>query len=404
MRRLGGSRNRGLTLACLLGAMLAGLLTPGAAPADQGARASIVGGETAPILAFPSLAYVQAQTGPHQGFACTGTVISPRVILTAAHCVEDIDAGGYTPAGDYAVATGVSDPREAKAAKTVLRVASTHVFPEFDPSTLHGDAGILVLSTPTAAPPISLATATDSAFYEGGARVLLAGWGLTGGGASMPPKRLRSAATVIQDPDTCKQRTRSFYAPYSAAFQVCTMDPPTLATGSCFGDSGGPAIAQRPDGSAVEVGITSTGGPKCSTRAPDIFTRTDRVSTWASAWVAATEAGASPPQSPRAQVPALSLESAKAFVAGALTNALGKRFLHAESLNGRCQRVTREKGRCGLAWRYGPSLFYGTVTVYFVSRRNAVVWDSHYRISSINYHCWFYGAHPKSCPVHTQRR
>ncbi|HEY4778609.1 MAG TPA: serine protease, partial [Solirubrobacterales bacterium] len=354
MRRLGAPRGRRLALACLLGATLAGLLAPGAAAADPGAQASIIGGEPAAIPAFPSLAYIQGQTGPHQGFACSGTVISPRVILTAAHCVEDLDVGGYTPASDYGVATGFADPREAKAAKAVLRVASTHVFPEFDPSTLHGDAGILVLSTPTTAPPISLATATDSALYEGGARVLLAGWGLTGGDASMPPKRLRSAATVVQDPHTCRQRTQRFYAPYSAAFQVCTLDPPTLATGSCFGDSGGPAIAQRPDGSAVEVGITSTGGPQCNTRVPDIFTRADRVSTWASEWVAATETGAPPPTGPRALVPRLSLESAKAFVAGTLAHAFGKLFLHASYLRANCQRVERERARCGLVWRYGP--------------------------------------------------
>ena len=76
---------------------------------------------------------------------------------------------------------------------------------------------------------------------------------------------------------------------------MCTTDPPDHANGGCFGDSGGPAIAQRADGSPVEIGIVSTGGPDCSTKLPNVFTRADRVSTWASEWIAATESGAPPP-------------------------------------------------------------------------------------------------------------
>jgi secreted trypsin-like serine protease len=384
--------------------MLAGLLLPTAATAAPGARASIIGGTATSIAAFPSLAYVQADEGAHGSFACTGTVISPRVILTAAHCVEDLEAGGYTPADVYAVAAGVADPHEAKVAHTVLRVASTHVFPEFDPATLRGDAGILVLATPTSAPPIALATPADRALYEGGATVLLAGWGLRGPGASSQPSDLRSAATVVQDGQSCKRRIRRFYPPYSAAFQMCTLNPPTLATGTCFGDSGGPAIAQRPDGPSVEVGITSTGGPGCNTRLPDIFTRIDRVSTWASEWIAATETGAPPPTGWKTRLPLLTTENAEELTSGVLADAFGNRFLRARELWGGCKRVERQKVKCGLVWLYGRNIYYGTVTVYYASRRDAVIWDSRYRISSVNYHCWFFSRHPHRCAVKTRRR
>jgi secreted trypsin-like serine protease len=388
---------------CLFAVLALTAVAPSAAVAAPEAKASIIGGEAASILSFPSLSYIQAET-PSQAFACTGTVISPRVILTAAHCVENLESGGYTPASGYAIAAGFANPREAKVGNEVLRVSSTHVFPEFNPVTLHGDAGILILAAPTAAPPIALATEADSALFDGGATVELAGWGVTGGYSLRPPRTLRSVPTTVQEPQFCKQRTRTFYRPYSPAFQLCALDPPTLATGGCFGDSGGPAIARRPDGSMVEIGITSTGGPACNPRLPSIFTRTDRISTWASEWIAATESGARPPTLPRARVPGLAAQSAQGFVSSALAGAFGERFLRARELGGRCRRVGRAKVQCGLGWRYGSSLYYGTVTVFYVSRRNAVVWDNQFRISSVNAHCWRLSRHPRRCRVLTHRR
>jgi secreted trypsin-like serine protease len=350
------------------------MLPAAPAGASPAAHSSIVGGSAASILAFPSLAYVSARTGRESGFACTGTVIAPKVILTAAHCVEDLDAGGFTPATAYAVATGLSNPHRAGPGD-VLRVAGTHVFPAFDPGTVHGDAAILVLAAPTPALPLPLATAADGALYEGGAEVLLAGWGLQRASAGAEPKQLQSTSAVVLDPRSCKPRTRRFYPVYSSALQLCTTDPPDHASGGCYGDSGGPAIAHRPDGSAVEIGITSTGGPACSTKLPNIFTRTDRVSAWAAEWIAAIETGAPPPRPDLGRLPAMSSESAEGFVLKTLLSGLGERFLAGKDLQGGCRRLNRSRVRCDLRWRLGRSLYDSTVIVYYAFRHDAVVWD-----------------------------
>ena len=297
--------------AVLLAAIVLLLLLPTAA--KGAAHASIVGGRGATVEEFPSLAYIEAHQGT-SGFSCTGTVVAPRVILTAAHCIEDLDrGGGFTPAGQYAVATGTTTPSQALR-ENVFHVTETHVFPGFDPGSLLGDAGILILDRPTAAPPIAIAGSGDAALYAGGASVQLAGWGLTQANARNAPESLRATTMVVQAPSLCKKKTRDDRPQYSPAEQLCTLDVPTRKSGGCFGDSGGPAIGQRPDGTPVELGVISTGGAFCSTKLPNVLTRVDIVSGWVSEWIAATEAGAPRPIfDPKTPYPLMTRPAAEEF-------------------------------------------------------------------------------------------
>jgi hypothetical protein len=182
---------------------------------------------------------------------------------------------------------------------------------------------------------------------------------------------------------------------------MCTTDPPDHANGGCFGDSGGPAIAHRADGSLVEIGVTSTGGPRCSTRLPNIFTRTDRISAWASEWIAATESGA-PPPTLKAHLRALTKESAQGFVIGLLATRFGRLFTASEGLQGSCKRLATTRVKCELVWRFGPRVYYGGVTVFYALRQQTVAWDNSYAIHRVSLRC-LEGSRPKSCPVETRR-
>jgi secreted trypsin-like serine protease len=371
----GDLRGRGALAA--LTCALAALFVPVTASAAPTAQASIVGGHASSIAEFPSLSFIEAHEGNH-GFACTGTVVAPRVVLTAAHCVESLEHGGLTPAGQYALATGVTGPREAKT-ENIFRVTESHVFPGFDPGTLHGDAGILILDRPTSAPPIVLAGAGDAALYEGGAVVQLAGWGLTKANAREQPAGLRSTSMVVQSPATCKQRTRSFFKPYSPAVQLCTLDAPSRKSGGCFGDSGGPAIGQRADGTPVELGVISSGADFCSTKKPNILTRVDVISPWVSEWIAAIEAGGPRPVlAPGTTFPLLTKPTAESFAIFTLIDHFGNRFIRAKKLVGDCHRTSRTRFKCEIAWLVGRFVYAGVVTPFYVRRDNAVVWDSHF--------------------------
>jgi secreted trypsin-like serine protease len=374
------------------------LLVPAAA--QGAAHASIVGGHGATVGEFPSLAFIESHEGL-SGFACTGTVVAPRVVLTAAHCVEDLERGGFTPAGSYAVTTGTTNPGKARR-ENVFHVTETHVFPGFDPGGLHGDAGILVLNRPTSASPIALAGAGDAALYEGGAPVQLAGWGLKRANAFDGAESLRAASMVVQAPAFCKRKTRRYYDTYSAAQQLCVLDAPGRKSGGCFGDSGGPAIGQRPDGTTVELGVISTGGPFCSTKLPNVLTRVDFISGWVAEWIAATETDAPPPAiDPKTPFPLMTRPVAEAFALFTLQAHLGPRFERAKQAFGSCRRASRTRFRCEVSWRLGPDIYAGVVTPFYDRRRQAVVWDSHFRIEWAVLSCL--RSNPARCKIHVRR-
>ena len=375
----GDLRRRALSLA-LTCIAVAALALPAAVAAEPTAQASIVGGHAGSIAEFPFLSFIEARENKNHGFACTGSVVAPRVILTAAHCADDLDHGGLTPAKDYALATGVSGPREAQP-ENVFRVTETHVFPGFDPGTLHGDAAILILDRPTTAPVLALAGAGDAALYAGGATVQLAGWGLTAPHAKNQPERLRTTSMVVQSPKSCKAKTHGYFSPFSPAAQMCTLDLPGRKSGGCFGDSGGPTIAQRPDGTPVELGIISTGGENCSTTRPNVMTRTDFVSTWVSEWIAATESGGPRPVlAPGTPLPQMTKSAGEIFAISSLADHFGTRFERAKRIAGSCRRASPTRFKCEIAWITGSFVYGGTVSPFYLRRDDAVIWDSHFKI------------------------
>jgi secreted trypsin-like serine protease len=376
---------RGRSALAALACVLIALVIPTTASAAPTAQASIVGGHPVAIEEFPSLAYIEAVEGKGV-FSCTGTVVAPRVVLTAAHCVESIEKGTITPPSRYALTTGVADPRGA-GNDNIFHVVANHVFPGFDPGIVHGDAAILVLDRPTTAPPISLAGAADAALYAGGAEAQLTGWGLTRGNAKEAPPHLRATTTVVKPASFCKQKIGPFYKPFSPAAQTCVLSS-DHKSGGCFGDSGGPTIGKRADGSEVQLGITSTGGPECNTKVPTVLTRVDFVSTWVSEWIAAIETGSPPPTiDPNTPLPRLTRESAEEFSVYTLINAMGSKFERATDLFGGCKKASGGRIRCQIDWFQGRNVYVSEISPFYLRRRETVAWDSHYRIEWASVKC-----------------
>lgn len=394
-----------LTIVAVLACLGAGLLAaPGAgAKSEPKAHASIIGGRAASIEELPSLAYLEGEYASG-GYACSGTVVAPRLVLTAGHCVEDIESGEIAPAATIAVATGVADLTQIAAAN-VSRVSEALVYPHFDPGQLTGDAGLLVLTGPVTAPPIRLAGSGDTGLIAPGTQVTIAGWGLTSGKAKEGSTQLKLGVTRIKSTKTCQSKERTFYPFFTPAQQFCTLDTPLDKVAACHGDSGGPAIATAADGTAVEVGIVSSGPPGCSRNLPNAYTRADRVSAWVNQWIAAIEAGGPRPavKVPKAHKPFLSTVRAKEVIQAILVHEFHNHFSHGTEKRTSCKRRGKAKVKCRVTWYQGGNDYFGAVTVYYRVVQNTIALSFNYTISWVNNHCYFFSGHRASCKIHTKQ-
>jgi secreted trypsin-like serine protease len=375
-------------------AALVAVLALFAAAAEQGyatpptAEDSIVRGRPAAIAAFPWLAHV-GYSGSVDRFECTGTVVAPRLVMTAAHCALTGTGHVAVPA-NYTVTTGVADLRDARAPNR-SDVTQVLVFPKFEPSRVSYDAALLVLAAPVAAPALPLAAPEDAGLRAPGVPVSIAGWGLT----SVEPLRettvLHEADSVVQSDEFCQRQLRRILPFFSSASQLCIKSlPGPFFASLCHGDSGGPAIARRPDGTQVQIGVISLGASNCGAKHPQVLARVDRVSSWVRQWTDAVEHGAPRPRvvAPNVELPSLSRGVAEYVAWLGLSVEFGRKFSDGKRQVIECDRHSRTRLKCQVEWVHRAEYYRGGVTIYTAVPREGSIYNLRFQIRRFTLRCW----------------
>lgn len=217
--------------------------------AEQTSQA-IIGGTIVPAGRDPAVVSMALGYGGRYQSLCTGTLIGPKTVITAAHCIY---ANGTNSAYYAAFGTTVSSPT------STVRVVNQVKNPQY--SGQNNDFGLLQLERPVVNVPIVRLNETPLTAAMVGLAVRHSGFGVTDG-------------TTQTGSGTKREVTTPLRRIMSGSFESGAQGKQT-----CQGDSGGPAFMVLPGETEEKlVGTVSYGDQGCQQYGVDM--RVDTAVSW----------------------------------------------------------------------------------------------------------------------------
>lgn len=309
-----------IVITALMVAVATSVFAPGATARPQ---SRIINGDAVSSVNFAARwpwivsLVVSDVTRVADGQFCAGSLIGPKLVVTAAHCVS---SGDYSPI-DYSATVTIADPadvdvvagRRTLTASDGSRIHASEIIvnKDYNPETNENDVALITLETaPAGITPIAVVGAAETALWGNGAGLVsnpvtgpwVAGWGDRSVGACsmftctppLPADTLREAVVPIISDSACEDGGGADGMGYGRWLSVDSMmcagvldthDQNDLnadndGVDTCQGDSGGPLIVTDGGGGWRLAGITSWGFGCASRSFYGVYTRLDAMRAW----------------------------------------------------------------------------------------------------------------------------
>ncbi|CEJ82052.1 hypothetical protein VHEMI02143 [[Torrubiella] hemipterigena] len=211
----------------------------------------IVGGKDANIKDIP----YQVEFFPGE-YLCGGTILNKDTILTAGHCVEDLQAS------DMTIKVGSSTLNEGE----LHNVTKFFAHPKFtDTNVPDYDVAILKLATPlTFGPGVQPVGGLVDKEPSVGSIGLVSGWGLKKENVRPPSPTLQSVQIPVIARDKCVKmyQATKYKLPVTDRMFCAAVN----GKDSCSGDSGGPFVVNN-----KLAGVVSWGAGCARADAPGVY-------------------------------------------------------------------------------------------------------------------------------------
>jgi secreted trypsin-like serine protease len=249
---------------------------------------AVVGGQDAAPGEFPSIAHIVID----RAFQCTGTLVTPNHVITAAHC-SSLAPGGIANVpigqpgqlielsiGTYATpSSSLTGGYKTDGEKHVAKSVAVNPGWAGIGSVSH-DVAVVTLDTASAKTPVKIASAEERSLWSVGTPATIAGFGVTASGGDQPAVLQKAQVPIVADDVAAAaypyliNGVDPLFGGFESETQVAAGFPQG-GVDTCQGDSGGPLLV--PAGTTTTtmrlVGDTSYGAGCAEPGFPGVYGR-----------------------------------------------------------------------------------------------------------------------------------